>query len=115
MQLDEFVLRGIAFGRGLRFTLLQREQIIRLCRDDDGIGLELANHVRHRSPVGNPPAIQSSAGQLQRLGFDPGQTAAVLQRIYRLRCHPIEKLDNDLIGHHPALVGRRNAAGAASR
>ncbi len=114
-QLGEFVLRGVAFGHGVALNLLQREQIIRLRRCDDPIGFQYAHHRGDRAAVGNPPAEQGGAGQLERLGFDAGEPIAALQRVDLLRTDGIGDFDHHFVGHQPPLIGRRRTAWTAPR
>ena len=73
-QFGELVLRGVACGPG--FVLLQHEQVIRLRRRHEAIGLELAHDCCDRAPAGNTPAIQRGAGKLERLAFDDASAGA---------------------------------------
>ena len=111
-QFGEPILRRVAFGPG--FVLLQHEQVIRLRPGHEAIGLELAHDRCDRAAAGNAPAIQRRARQLERLAFEARQPVPALQRLDLLCADRIGKLDDDFIGHEPALVRRRRAACAAA-
>ena len=115
MQLGEFVLRSVAFGRCLRLILLQREQVIRLRRGDDPIGFQRTHHRGDRAAIRNPPAEQSRTGQLERLRFDAGEPMPALQRVDLLRTDRVGDFDHYFVGHQPPFVGRRRPARSAPR
>ena len=98
-----------------RVIRLHGEQIIRLRRGDEIVALERAHHRRHRAAVGNAPAEQSGAGQLERLRLEAGQPMPPLQGIDLRRAHRIANFDHHLVRHQPPLACRRRAARPAPR